>query len=155
MPLDKAKLLDNLKNLPPANDPATAAANFGKAFMDYYSGATIIDATPILTPLDPLFLTTLGSQTFIQTLGTILQTWFLTVSWTASTATALPGTTMAIGPALDILLAAFIVNSLADKSDPLKDTLPEFVDIIDSWSKTIVVTLLNNVTAAPIVVVMT
>jgi hypothetical protein len=154
MSLNKSKLLNDLKNLPPVNNVGEAATNLAKVFVDYYSLATVADTKPVVPPLDALFLNTLSNNMWMQTLGTTLQSWFALYSWASPAFTGSPGTTVAVGSVLDTSLAPFIAKSLADKSDPPKDPLPEFVDIIDAWSKTITIALINISTGVPAPTVM-
>ena len=152
MALDKEKLLKDLQELLEAETNAVAAVNLANVFINYYSNATVMDTKPIITPLDALFLTTLDGKSWIQTLGTTLQTWLLTIVWSSVAFTG--PTAPTTGPALDTLLISFNEAALADKSLPPKDPLPDFVDIIHKWSITIPVALINNISAAPTPVVM-
>jgi hypothetical protein len=154
MALNKAKLLDDLKNLPPSDNLNVASTNLAKAFTDYYMTATVADTIPTIPPLDVIFLSTLTNNTWIQTLGVSLQSWFALFVWASPAFSGPPGATIALGPALDASMSAFVLKTLADKSDPPIDNLPEFVDIVDVWSKTIVVSLINVATAAPVPVLM-
>ena len=146
--LNKDNFLKSLRGLPSVLTIQEASINLSKVFIDYYIGATIVDTIPIVPPLDKFFESTLKTNNWIETLGTnCLQPWFALFSWSSATLIAIPSTTVAVGSALDSLLVPFSTSTILDKSNPPIDNLPKFVDIIDAWSKTIMVTLTNTTTS--------
>lgn len=149
MALNQDKLEKALKAQIVASGIPQSAENFAKIFVDYYSDGVAGDTTPtLLQPaLTALFIKTMGSNNFLQTLGTTLQTWFLTTTWASAAFTGTPGTTIAIGTTLDVQMTALINSSLkgAD-SDPLKTLAKD----VHSWSGTILVNLINNQSGATV-----
>jgi hypothetical protein len=150
MTLKKENLLNLLKTMPNTTDNASASRELSRVFCEYYKDAQA-NTTPLISPipstLEPIFLNTLNSKTFLQTLGTSLQQWIST-SWTFSdpTFTAAIGMTIAIGSILDTQMNALITEVMNDKSNPPVDNTEKVVEKIHVWSieNNITTTLTNN-----------
>ena len=125
-----------------------AAIEFAKVLEKYFKDGQSGDTTVVLsfTVLIPHLLETMTRNRFIQELGTSIQKWALTWSWTSPNFTGAPGTTIAQGAVLNVSLADLTLQALADKSDPPKDNTSEIAKRIHRWAKgaNIIVTLTNN-----------
>jgi len=145
MSLDKQTLIDALKNMPDSSDNATASIEFAKAFEAYFKAATANGTIPVTltySTLQPTLLTTMNSNTVLQTLGTSFQTWALTWAFADATFTGAPGTTAAVGAPLDAEM-----NIIC--ADPASGSIEKIAEKVHIWATggNIIVTLSNNQTA--------
>src|SRR5574343_551603 len=148
--LNKSKLLDALRNLPPALNFPDAATNMANVFADYFMDAQAGPTTSqalMWGTLQPIFLASMQSRQFLEVLGTSLQAWISPATW-SSTSTVTGITASAAGPVLDAAMKPLIDKALATG----QDVLPAIVDAIDRWAKSIQVTTTDSSSGITLVV---
>ena len=153
MPLSRSTLFQGLKELPRRAVPTPrgnnqAARAFAKVLEEYFREGQAGDTVVILSfaSLVPFLLETMIRRRFIQELGSSIQKWALTWSWSSPNFTGIPGTTRAQGVILDASLGVLTLEALADKSDPPRDNTSQLAGRIHNWAKgaNLIVTLTNN-----------
>lgn len=155
MPLVKSIIELGIQSLQDPNNPASisAAAQEWSNFIFLHAtgglaGVTIPTFPGYPAALKASFEGSMKSMKFLQQLGTNLQPMWQSAIWAGPSFTGV--TTVAIGTTLDI-----VMESLADRITKGEASFPDIATEIDTWSKTIMVTVTNIITGVPLVLPVT